>query len=89
MWSNRSTLLTDDARTVVSDSGEILSPKYAPEIIAPAVMASGKPSALPIPRSATPTVAMVVQDDPVSTDTSAQSTHAVRRNTLGLIILTP
>ena len=52
-------------------------------------MASEKPSARPIPSRATPTVAMVVQDDPVITDTTAQSRQAVKRNTLGLIILMP
>ena len=58
-------------------------------MIAPAVMASEKPSALPIPIRATPTVAIVVQDEPVITDTMAQSMQAVRRNTFGLIILIP
>ena len=57
--------------------------------MAPAVMASENPSARPMPSSATPTVAMVVQDDPVITDTSAHSTQAVRRNTLGLMMRMP
>ena len=57
--------------------------------MAPAVMASENPSARPMPKSATPTVAMVVQDEPVITDTSAHSTQAVSRNTLGLMILMP
>ena len=77
------------ASTVVSERGEILSPKYAPEMMAPAVMASEKPSARPIPRRATPTVAMVVQEEPVITDTRAHRAQAVTRNTLGLMILRP
>ena len=43
---------------------------------APAVSASLKPSARPMPRSATPTVAMVVHDEPISNDTKAQSRQA-------------
>ena len=35
--AKRSTPHDDDASTVVSDSGDILSPKYAPEMMAPAV----------------------------------------------------
>ena len=34
-------------------------------------------------------VAIVVQELPTIKDTRAQMTHAVRRNTLGLIILIP
>ena len=58
-------------------------------MMAPAVIASENPSARPIPRRATPTVAMVVQEEPVMTDTTAQRMHAVSRNTFGLIILMP
>ena len=79
----------DDAITVVSESGDILSPKYAPEMMAPAVSASEKPSAWPMPIRATPTVAMVVQEEPVMMDTTAHSTQAVSRNTFGLMILMP
>ena len=49
MWVNRSTLHDEDARTVVSDSGDTLSPKYAPEMIAPAIQPSLYPITLPIP----------------------------------------
>ena len=58
-------------------------------MMAPAVMASEKPSARPIPSSATPTVAMVVQDEPVITETTAHNAQAVSRNTLGWMIWTP
>ena len=33
----------EEARMVVSDKGDILSPKYAPEIMAPAIQPSSKP----------------------------------------------
>ena len=79
----------EEASTVVSERGETLSPKYAPEMMAPAVMASENPSARPIPSRATPTVAMVVQEEPVITETRAQRAQAVRRKTLGLMILRP
>ena len=42
-----------------------------------------------MPRRATPMVAMVVQELPVITEMTAQMTQADRRNTLGLMILTP
>lgn len=62
----------EEASIVVSDSGEILSPKYAPEIIAPAIHPSLNPCALPIPISAIPIVAIVVHELPVMTGISAQ-----------------
>ena len=79
----------EDAKTVVSERGEILSPKYAPEIIAPAMTPSLNPSAFPIPSKATPIVAIVVHELPIIKETKAQMTQAVRRKTFGLIILTP
>ena len=85
----RGTLFSDEAITVVSDKGEILSPKYAPEMIAPAITPSLNPSAFPMPSRATPMVAIVVQELPIISDTNAQITQAVTRNILGLIILTP
>ena len=89
MWVKRGTLHIDEAITVVSDRGEILSPKYAPEIMAPAIIPSEKPSALPMPIRATPMVAIVVHELPVIRDTMAQMMQAVIRNTFGLMILIP
>ena len=56
----------------ISDKGEILSPKYAPETIAPAVIA--RESSIPVatPINATPTVAAVVQELPILIATMAQ-----------------
>ena len=50
----------------MSDRGDILSPKYAPEIIAPAINPIGKPSAFPMPNNAIPIVAIVLQELPVA-----------------------
>lgn len=49
MCVNNSTLHDEEARTVVSDRGDTLSPKYAPEMIAPAIQPSLYPITLPIP----------------------------------------
>jgi hypothetical protein len=86
---NKSTRAIDDASTVVSDIGDILSPKYAPEIIAPAVKGAGIPKASPIPSSAIPMVAIVVQDVPVITDIIDEIIQAQGRNSAGVIICTP
>ena len=79
----------EDASTVVSERGEILSPKYAPEMIAPAIRPSLKPSALPMPRSATPMVAMVVQELPSISETAAQMMQAAGRKKDGDSTFTP
>ena len=57
--------------------------------MAPAIMPSLKPCALPIPINATPIVAMVVHELPIITEMKAQIIHAVTRKTLGEIIWTP
>ena len=72
MCSNSSVSETAAARLVVSDRGESLSPKYAPEIMAPAVTSIDMPAAAAMPTSATPTVPAVVQELPIETATTAQ-----------------
>ena len=89
MWTNRSVPVEELARIVVSLKGESLSPKYAPEMIAPALHGAGTPSAVPIPKSATPIVATVVHDVPVSRDTMAQMMQAHTRKRCGFMIFTP
>ena len=79
----------EDARTVVSDSGDILSPKYAPEIIAPAVQPGSYPCAVPIPTRATPTVAIVVHELPVIIEINALIPHAAKRKTSGKMTFIP
>ena len=74
IWVNKSVPAMADARLVVSDKGDILSPKYAPEITAPATTPGGKPIAFPIPTNAIPTVADVVQLLPVATEITEQIT---------------
>ncbi len=54
------------AKLVVSDIGDILSPKQAPHMTAPAVHSSGTPAALATPISATPIVLTVVRLEPTS-----------------------
>ena len=73
----------EEASIVVSDSGEILSPKYAPEIIDPAIHPSLNPCALPIPISAIPIVAIVVHELPVMTEISAQMIQVDARKKSG------
>ena len=79
----------EDARIVVSDKGDILSPKYAPEMIAPAIHPSSKPCAFPIPINAIPIVAIVVYELPVITEINAQMMQVDARKKLGWIICIP
>ena len=62
---------------VESDSGESLSPRYAPETTAPAVAAIGAPSAAAVPIRATPIVPAEPQEVPVNSDISAVARNAV------------
>src|SRR4051795_5975470 len=62
----------DGVRTVVSETGVILSPKYAPEMTAPAVMAGSAPMSGAIATNATPGVAAVVQELPMARPTTPQ-----------------
>ena len=68
----RSTPTVPEARLVVSDNGDILSPKKAPETIAPAVIVSEISMAPAIPINATPTVATVVNELPIEIPTILQ-----------------
>ena len=69
--SKSDTPTVSEARLVVSESGDILSPKKAPEMIAPAVMASDKSKAPAIPIKATPIVADVVKELPMHNPNNA------------------
>src|SRR3546814_3877160 len=83
MCENRSTPVTAGARFVVSESGDTLSPKNAPDTTAPAVQYIGMPKPAPIPIRASPTVPTVPHDVPRDSDTIAQSTIAAARNVYG------
>ena len=65
---------------VVSDRGDILSPKYAPDIIAPPIKPIGSPIAVPIPSSAMPIVAIVLQELPVANETIAVMIAVANKN---------
>src|SRR5690625_513955 len=66
---NKSTFNMEEAIFVVSDNGDILSPKNAPDTIAPAVIARETSIAPDIPINATPTVPTVVSELPTQIPT--------------------
>ena len=76
-WVNTSVPAMAGAKLVVSDSGDILSPKKAPEITAPAVIGAGIPSPAAIPISAIPMVPAVPQDVPVASEVIEEIIRAV------------
>ncbi|CAA0331757.1 hypothetical protein ALT785_40009 [Alteromonas infernus] len=77
------------ARLVVSETGDILSPKVAPHTTMAATMGSGMFMASPMPISTTPIVPTVPHDVPVDTDIIAHSINPTARNTLGFSQLNP
>ncbi len=87
--SNSSEPAIAGAKFVVSERGDILSPKYAPDIIAPAIIGVGMPRPWPIPRSAIPTVPAVVQELPVARETIEHIIQEATKNILGEMILSP
>lgn len=89
MCSNKVAPAIAGARFVVSDKGDILSPKYAPEIIVPAICGVGIPRPVPTPIKAIPTVPAVVQELPVARETIAQIIQVAIRNIAGDRILRP
>src|SRR5690606_6254070 len=86
---NRSVPAIAGARFVVSLRGESLSPKYAPESIAPAVIPTEMPKASAIPIRAIPTVAEVVQLLPVATEITEHMIIQAARKIVGLRICKP
>ena len=70
------------ARFVVSLNGDILSPKYAPEITAPAVIPAGILKAIPTATKAIPTVAEVVYELPVVSDTNVETIKVTGKKAL-------
>ena len=77
------------ARFVVSLSGDILSPKYAPDITAPAVIPGDILKAVPTATKAIPTVADVVYELPVVRETIAVTINVRGKNNEGLIKSNP
>ena len=78
MWVKRSVPAIAGAKFVVSDKGDILSPKYAPEIIAPAVISGERPRPNDIPIKATPSVPATVHELPILKAESAQIIQAAK-----------
>ena len=76
----RSVPETAGARFVVSESGDILSPAYAPETMTPTVSGAGMPSPIAMPSSAMPTVPDVPHEVPVASETIEQMTSVAKRN---------
>ena len=89
MWSNSLTPATAGAKFVVSDNGLILSPKRAPDTIAPAASAGEMPSAVPIPNKATPTVPTVVNALPVKVETIIVINKTLGKNHSAEIVFRP
>ena len=78
-----------DAKFVVSENGDCLSPKYAPDTIAPAVMAGLIPRPAPIPINAIPTVPADDQELPHAMDINAAARHAQSKKNFGDISFNP
>ena len=76
-------------RIVVSESGVILSPKYAPQMTAPAAIAFERPITFAMPTNATPSVPAVVHELPVTMPTIAQIAAVATKKMLGLSSRTP
>ncbi|CAM5191738.1 hypothetical protein LSPH26S_02237 [Lysinibacillus sphaericus] len=89
IWSNKSVFVKPAARFVVSDKGDILSPKYEPEITAPAIIGAGIPILKPIPIPATPIVAIVDHELPIASETIEHNSKIVTKNQAGEINFKP
>ena len=89
MCVNKSVPAIAGARFVVSDIGDNLSPKYAPDTTAPATIPKSKPNAPPIPIKAIPTVAEVVQELPVAIEITEHIINVAGKKMAGLKICKP
>ena len=75
---NRSVPAIAGARFVVSDKGDILSPKYAPDITAPAAILGDKSKPVAIPTKAIPSVPATVHELPIPNAAIAQIIHVAK-----------
>lgn len=89
IWAKSSDPATAEAKLVESDNGDILSPKIAPDKIAPATKAGFKPIVIPIPKIAIPTVEIVVKPLPIDNPTNEQTIKADGTKNLTLKLLKP
>ncbi|MNP05250.1 hypothetical protein D3C76_971970 [compost metagenome] len=74
---NKDIPTTAGAKFVVSDKGDILSPKQAPQMIAPAASVGEIPVVKAIPIKATPIVLTVVNELPVNIETTIVTYNAL------------
>ena len=74
------------AKLVVSDKGDILLPKKAPETIAPAVIALSNPNIWPIPKKAIPMVEIVVKELPTVIPTKLHTIKTVGKKNFTEVI---
>ena len=86
---SKGTSLTAAAMLVVSESGDILSPRKAPLMTVAAVTPGSKPSPAPIPIRARPTVPIVPYEVPVNTEVMEQRMKLVARKNSGVMIFRP
>ena len=89
MCLKRSLPATAEARLVESESGDILSPKMAPDRMAPAISASLTCMVIPIPSKAMPIVEIVVNPLPIETPINEQTMNTDGTKKLPLISLKP
>ena len=87
--SNRSLPAIAEARLVESERGDILSPKTAPETIAPANNGRLIPIADPTAKRANPIVEIVVKPEPIDRPTNEQTIKVDGTNHLAEISLKP
>src|SRR5699024_12479234 len=85
---NKSTYNIEDAKFVISESGDILSPKKAPETITPAVIGSDTSIALDIPIKATQMVPTGVKELPTMIPTIADTRNTIVKKNYGITLLT-
>ena len=74
------------ATFVLSDNGDIASPKYAPPIIGAAIISGFIPMLNPTPIRATPAVPQVPNDVPVNNEKIIHIKNDIIKKYLGLIV---
>ena len=83
------TFVTNAAKFVVSESGDILSPNTPPAITTPATIPIGIFISLAIAINAIPAVPTDPHAVPVATDVTAVMKNAVTKKYVGLIVSNP
>ena len=89
MCDHKSVPAPNGARFVLSEIGDILSPKSAPQTIIPAVTAGLIPKDAPIPINTIPNVLAVPQEVPTAIDMIEQRINPTGKNKAGVIHFNP